>query len=242
MKKLFFYLFIFISIFLIYKLTFKYGINYVALGDSLSNGKSPYGNNNYGFTNYISDYLEEFNILNNFNSTFISNEYRINDIYNAIKFNDKNIKRLLRESDLVTITIGINDLFYDVNTDNMDVVLKNNRELNIKLNEIIYNYNNLLKEIRKYAKKDIIIIGYYNPFPYITNYKKEIDRLMIDFNNKCRNIAIENNIHYIDIFDIFDNNYKYLPNPFDMHPNNYGYKAIFDKIKTQLDSKIIKIH
>ena len=56
LKKTIFYLFIIISIFLIYKFTFNNNVNYVALGDDLAKGINSYGHVSYGYFDYIYDY------------------------------------------------------------------------------------------------------------------------------------------------------------------------------------------
>ena len=49
-------------------------------------------------------------------------------------------------------------------------------------------------------------------------------------NNSYKDICDELDIMYVDIFDIFDNNLDYLPNPLDIHPNTQAYNKIAEKI------------
>ena len=59
-------LFISGSVFLIYNRTYTLKINYVALGDSVAAGRNPYGVDDYGYTDYVKDYLQKNDKLNNY--------------------------------------------------------------------------------------------------------------------------------------------------------------------------------
>ena len=85
LKKTIFYLFIIISIFLIYKFTFNNNVNYVALGDDLAKGINSYGHVSYGYFDYIYDYY------NNLNRIGIG----INDLYIMILIQIKVLKPIL---------------------------------------------------------------------------------------------------------------------------------------------------
>lgn len=238
-KKIIFYTFIIISIFLIYNISYTGKINYIALGDSLAAGQYPYGNYDYGYTDYINDYFKENESMGLYVKEFAKSGYKIENIIADIDNNKKivkngtsiNIKSALRESDLVTLSIGANDLKEGITINNLDKKIENTEALKNKVDNICSDLERLIKLIKKYAKRDIIIIGYYNPFPYLTTYKNEIDIIVKYSNERIKKISKSNGCRYIDIFDVFDRNTEYLPNPFDIHPNNYGYKAIFERIE-----------
>lgn len=61
-------------------------------------------------------------------------------------------------------------------------------------------------------------------------YKNSIDELIKYSNNIYREMCEDLNIEYVDIFDEFDKNIDYLPNPLDIHPNIKGYEAIANKV------------
>ena len=119
-------LFVSIGVFIIYKETYKEEYNYVVLGDSLSAGRNPYGVDDYGYTDYVKDYLKKEDKLANYLSYAVSG-YTTEDVKNDINLNrsiiDNNksigIKKALRESDIVTISIGANDFLKDFNLSNL---------------------------------------------------------------------------------------------------------------------------
>ena len=59
MKKIIFILILFLSCYFIYNLTIDSKINYLTIGDSLSSGINIYGIKQYGYSDYVKDYLKE---------------------------------------------------------------------------------------------------------------------------------------------------------------------------------------
>ena len=66
--KLVFLTIVILSVFLIYKSTNNKYLNYTSIGDGLSKGIDSYGNIDYGYSDYVKDYLkdieEEFKMTN----------------------------------------------------------------------------------------------------------------------------------------------------------------------------------
>ena len=115
-------LFVGIGAFLIYSNTYKEEFNYVALGDSLAAGRNSYGVDDYGYADYVRDYLKQNDKLSSYANYAVSGYSTIN-IINDINYNrtieveetEIGLKRALRESDLVTISIGANDILQNIN-------------------------------------------------------------------------------------------------------------------------------
>ena len=143
MKKIILILFLFLSCYFIYISTEKKELSYVAIGDSIAN------------LNYNNQYR-------NYNNNYINTEYRIVDLINIIKYQeDKTIHRAIKNADILIISVGMNDIYYKLNTNitNIYDYLNNMiNNLNILFNEIDkYNYkevNNILKNNNNYYKKD----------------------------------------------------------------------------------------
>ena len=161
-----------VCIFCIYRGTYREEFNYVALGDSLAAGRNPYGVDDYGYTEYVKDYLKKEGKLESYISYAVSG-YTTNDVTNDISYNrivDSNnkkvgIKKALRESDLVTVSIGANDFLQGINLSNIPNNLLDTETFKLKLERIFEDIDDLLKLIKQYAKGDVLVIGYYNPFP-----------------------------------------------------------------------------
>lgn len=239
-KKCLVLVIILISIFLIYKKTTTDHkvINYIALGDSVAEGMNSYGEIGYGYPDYINDYLKKKKISGFYTKGFAKSGYKTSDLKRDIEENKTinedgktiNIRSSLRESNLVTISIGANDFLRGLNLNNIDSKLKNIELTKKEIDNVVKNVDELIVLVKKYAKEEIILIGYYNPLPSIKAYKQQIDTLVQYSNVKYEEIAEKNSIKFINIFDIFDDNKSFLPNPTDIHPNIKGYEAISKEI------------
>ena len=116
MKKILIIGVIILSIFIIYLTTLDKKVYYLVLGDEISLGLT--SNNKYekNYTEYIKEYLEEKNILEKYINEYTTQNYRITDIINDINNNKeiedtkKTLKNALIKADLVTLSIGTNDI------------------------------------------------------------------------------------------------------------------------------------
>ena len=126
--KLIFLWAVIISTLLIYKLTYQQGYNYVALGDSLAAGMNSYGEENYGYSDYVKDYLNDKGLLKSYVDDFATSGYTIDALKDDIKYNKRvninddevSIRKILRESDIVTISIGVRDFLEMFNVKNFN--------------------------------------------------------------------------------------------------------------------------
>ena len=115
MKKVILILILFLSCYFIYNFTKDDRVSYLTLGDSLSKGTTEYGVVNKGYSNYIKEYLKENRKLKDYNKTFTSNDYRILDIIKILSYNEKkdnySLNRLIKESDIITISLGMTEIY-----------------------------------------------------------------------------------------------------------------------------------
>ena len=230
MKKIIIPILIVFFVFLIYKTNEENLIDYMVLGDSISLGINSYGNKTYGYNDYLKKYLDSNNLMHKYNNYFSKMDYKIKDLTNDIInnknviYNDKtyNIKKELREADLLTLSIGMDEI--------VEILKKDNIEFNnIKedLNNIINEMNNLLKTITEFSKSKIIIIGYYNP---TNEYNKNIDRIFAYLESELNKISKKYSVEYIDIYNTIKKDKTYLPNINDYHLTSRGYLKISTEI------------
>ena len=127
MKKILITLVVIISISVIYLTTADRKIYYLALGDDITTLEVE---NKLGYSNYIYDYLEYYDKLETYINQFAGNNYRITDLISDINNNkkvkvdnkEKTIKNALIKSDLVTLSIGINDITSKINIQNINAI------------------------------------------------------------------------------------------------------------------------
>ena len=164
-------------------------INYVLISDGFSN------------YNFVEDYLINKETIGTYNDLFICSS--ISDLYKEINNNktirvdnkDYYLKKVLRESDVLIINVGMKELSntfdkYDIN---------NNYQY---LNKLYYDMQNLINEINKYAYGKIIFIGFYNPTNY---YDAKIDSFFYEIDSKLMTLLTKNNIEYISTYEIMKN-------------------------------------
>ena len=240
-------LFVSVGVFIIYKGTYKEQFNYVVLGDSLSTGRNPYGVDDYGYTDFVRDYLKENNKLGSYLSYAISG-YTIDDVKNDIELNrsikvngkSQNIKKALRDSNIVTISIGANDLLKGINISSISQILSNKAFLDKRIDDIIVKLDHLLGLIKKYAKGNIVVVGYYNPLPHLEKYKNDIEKVMFVIDEEYENLCNKHDIYYIETSNDISHNKDYLPNPLDIHLSKEGYKIISNSIISLINKEFFK--
>jgi len=231
MKKYYKIIFLFLIlafVFSIYKLFPKQKLNYIALGDSVTEGRNPYGETGFSYADFFYEKLKQEGKIKSYKKEYSHSGYTTTDVINDI-IRSGDIKRDLRESDLVTISIGANDFLdsldlKNVNLANIDLYQKN-------MESIFPNIEQCIKEVRKYAKNKIYIIGYYNPLPFLYNLgSKKIDALFSSIDESYQKIADRYNCTYISNYELFKNHPEYLPNPMDIHPNLKGYEKMAEAL------------
>lgn len=199
MKKLLILGIIVLSIFIIYKTMIDKKIYYASLGDEISLGMTNTGYYKKGYPLYIKEYLERKNKLETFIDEYEKQGYRITDLINDINNNkeleetNKTIQNILIKADLITISIGTNDIMSKLNT-------KDYKKLYNNIEEIINDLDTLLKLIREYCKENIVLIG----INIKTEDKKKAE-LIKYMNEKFKEVADKYKIKYIDISKIESN-------------------------------------
>ncbi len=238
-KKLIIFCFLLLIIYLIYMTFHNDKINYLAIGDSLSLGVNAYNEEGYGYSDYLASYLKENNKLNNYSKDFAFAGFRIADLQHQLDMNQVlarqnktlSFKKCLREADLVTISIGGNDLLTEINMSTSDISIIDEKKLLDIFSKKMKELDNLLKSIRKYNNRKIILLGYYNPYEYTDIVP---DRVFAYFDEEMKKVTTKYDIEFVSIYRVFKNNNDYLPNPTNIHPSNEGYKAIYLEIMKQL--------
>ena len=202
MKKIILILFLFIlcySCYYIYHITENNNLEVISIGDNIS----------------ICNKLSNNKKISKYNTDFANKDYQIKDILNIIKYNQEIIKDnksisihlLLKKSDIVIISIGMNDIYYKLNNDT--------KEIYTYINSMINDYELILNEISKYDYKEVIVLGYYN----ITKEKNDIFTYT---NYKLEKLATKHKYTFINLNNIFYNNKNYYEKNNNYNLNNKG--------------------
>lgn len=175
----------------------------------------------------------------------------------------KKIQQALQKADVITMTVGANDLMKIINKNVLDMDLNK-----INRGQKVYqkNLTQLLTEIRRYnSQAPVVVASIYNPFYVYFPEIKDMMTSMQQWNQTTQDVLGSfDQMYYVDIDDVMTkpkgsvlakNQHKdaktpserakeaYNPYLFDedhFHPNNRGYQAIahqFVKKLQQLKSQ-----
>lgn len=225
MKKVFLILILFLSCYFIYNKTIDEKKYFLTIGDSLSKGINEYGVVSYGYNDYIKDYLKSNNNLEEYNKVFTDNDYWISDVLKLLSYNEKkentSLNRLIKKADIITISLGMNELYYKLE--------KNNENIYTYIDSMINDYSKILDYINKFHHDRVYILGYYN----ITGKNNDI----FDYANfELKKLINRYNYIYIELSSIFDNNPNYFLKENNFIPNNKGYEKISQIIVENLQN------
>ena len=210
MKKIIFSIITFVVVFLIYYFNISEKTYYVSIGDYLAYGINNFDKVDNNYSNNIKEHYKK--ILDNYVNFSSTDDYRVNDLINDINYNKEirynnkeyKIQNLLIKANLMTISIGMNDLIYKKNID-YDYV-----------DNLLKDIDELLILIRKYNKDKIYFLSFYNSI----NNKE-----LIEYSNKkLKKICEKNKINFVDISNLN----KYIIE--NMYPTNDGYTYITEQI------------
>lgn len=199
-------------------------VQYVALGDSLAAGKTPTGFIDYGYPDYVADNFKgtKYKLVDydNFGVSGYTTVNLKNDILNSSK-----IRKEIKEATHITIDIGANDFLNILKTTQDTATVLG------AIGEVKANLDTILSTIDKLnSKAKVYVMGYYNPFPYITDPAKQeqVQKLLEGVNAQIKVIAAKNGDTYVStkIINNKDKYKEYLPNPDDIHLSKTGYKVV----------------
>lgn len=240
MKKILITSVVILLIFIIYLTTIDKKIYYLTLGDELSISTDEIES----FSESISNYLAENKKLEVFINEFSKNNYHVTDITNDIKDNRKekhetkeiSIKNALIKADLLTISVGMNDITSKINIKNLNISNDYSFLYN-DIDEIANDLDELLTIVRQYCKEDIILLGLYYPFSV---QNQELVNIFLYGNTKFKEISTKHNVNYIDIYNIFLEDEKNLTAPSNLYPSQIGYKTIAEQIIVTINNTVLK--
>ncbi len=208
-------------------------ITYITLGDGYAEGLNSYQQPSYGYSDYLKDYYEERDELKFYYDGYTNKEMTLKDLKKDIELNTRekdghtSIKEALRESNLLTMSVGLNDIRHKLSE--CDQITKNDEKRIEK--EITNQVEETIKELRKYYKYDIYIIEYPNLYPQNSMER----RLLTKLNNKYKSLSKEKYTVFVENPEIEKNREKYVENPKTIYLNSFGYKKIFENIKANIE-------
>ncbi|MFF2753124.1 SGNH/GDSL hydrolase family protein [Psychrobacillus sp. NPDC058041] len=204
------------------------GISIVALGDSLTRGTGD--STGKGYVQYMLADLKSRTKQNVELSNLAIKGLTSQQLLNQLEKTE--IQRQLRDSNLIVMTIGANDLFQGGNTlSNLDQSAIDSLEKNYVGNlKKIYD---TIREINPQAP--VFHVGIYNPFielPNSENTSKAVRRWNFD---TAELAASYKRIVVVPTFDLFEMNVNDNLSSDKFHPNSNGYQLIGNRVATLIN-------
>lgn len=235
----------------------KISLNYIAIGDSLTEGVGDLTNQG-GFMPLLSGDLGDY-----FNATVNTENYGVSgntsqQILTRMTEN-KEITEQLKKANLMTLTVGGNDV--------LAVIRKNLANLKVSsFKKPARQYQERLRKILDLARKDnqdlpIFVLGIYNPFYLNFQELTEMQTVINDWNKKTQEVVDDyDHVYFVPINDLLYkgvdgkegivqstgeqttivNDALFSGDHF--HPNNTGYQIMSDAVmeKIRKNGKEIK--
>ena len=186
-KKILFVVVIVLLVFLVYKVFLDNQIYYLNL-NTISNDD---------YSKYYKETLEQNDKLEYYNNDYNVEDYRITDLIRFINENTEivvngkkqTINHALIKADIITVWVGMNELSYKINTEDI-------QELYRYSDTILMDLEELFLLLRKFSKEKIIFMNFYNPG------NSKYDEVISYLNSKMNAIAIEYGIDVLDVSHI----------------------------------------
>lgn len=186
-------------------------VSLTSLGDGVSLGFTPYNVSGTSFNDYLKENLESKNNISYYNNDFSYRHQSVYELNLHLTNNDTlgsiPLKQIIAKSNIITIAIG-EDYFAE-----KSLVEEVSGEM---ISEYLNDYELLLKNIREFYDKDIIVIGLYPGY----NFEKKD---AIEVNSKLKTICGKYDTYFLDILALALNKDYYLDN------NSYYFNYIAHK-------------
>lgn len=186
--------------FLINFTTVKDKINLVSLGDGFSLGMTPYNVAGPSFNDYLKENIESQNKLGSYNNEFSIAHLRIHELNDYLedntlgKFTRVPIKQTIASSDIITLSIGLDEF--------ADLSLQNNLTTEA-MDNYLKEIEIFLKTIREFYDKKIIILGLYPAYKFD-------QKDAIEINSSLKKICGKYDAYFLDIIAYHLNKAHYL--------------------------------
>lgn len=214
-------------------------VDYVALGDSLAAGQTPYSEIGDGYADMIAEELERQEQLAEYTKELAVSGYTTDDILKQLA--SEEAIETVQAADLITISAGANDLLrlVRINPTSGEVEF-DEAQVEKELNNIRGNMETVITKLNDEAPDaSIYIMGYYFPFPHLQeNQKDELANRLDQLNGILKDVAEGQEADFVPVDEAFgENALDKLPNAADIHPNREGYEAMADAFWNRYENR-----
>ncbi|MFB1097729.1 GDSL-type esterase/lipase family protein [Terribacillus sp. JSM ZJ617] len=145
------------------------------------------------------------------------------------RLDDPIISASIKNADVVLITIGANDImkvtkehFTDLDYEDYSAAMPAYEE---RMNDVFNKIDTLNPDAEVY------LIGFYNPFEgNFPELQDQLGTIIKEYNDIGKQVAEENDQHYIETTDLFENKTADLLSEDYFHPNEVGYGKVAERV------------
>lgn len=208
---------------------FSNDISIVAIGDSLTEGVGDIDQLG-GYIHYLKNLMEQEKVIKSAN--FVNFGVKGNRTDQLLKrLDDEHVTESLKETDMIIITIGGNDVMQVLRENLLGLSLNKFHTAQISYSQRLEKILNKVINYNNHAK--IFLVGIYNPFIRWFSDIKEMDIIVDNWNQASEDIVAKyDQVTFVPVADIFFNNEENLLYTDYFHPNNRGYELIAERIFT----------
>lgn len=229
---------------------YKETIHFVAVGDSLTEGVGDETDSG-GFVPLVAHKLEsQYQIENIQTENFGVSGERSDQILKRVN-QDDDLRSSLRSADLITLTVGGNDLMQAFQK---NLTATSPKKFNSAIDKYAQNVEKIITKTRALnSEAPIYIVGIYNP--YYLNFQKikGMQTVVDNWNARTKELAEENNLTYfVPVNDLLYKGYtdttassqttndsetvsnNLLSTTDNFHPNNLGYQVMANAISQRM--------
>lgn len=214
---------------------------YVALGDSLAAGQTPYREIDQGYTDLVAGELARSGQLALFSKDLAFPGFTAEQVLNSIETEEA--QNLVSQASLITVSAGANDLLRIVNANPEQGTLAFQQvQVDFALNQARISVETLLKKLEELAPQaNVLVVGYYFAYPHVADFQKEGTSKQLDrLNQILEQSARKYGATYVDVTERMNTDLKaFVPNPADVHPVQEGYRQMANSVLQELNPSYI---
>ncbi len=202
-------------------------IHYLALGDSLTQGVGDEFNQN-GYTQRLSEKLERWPAISSVQLDNRGKRGRRTDQLLAL-LEKGHYDEELAQADLITITMGGNDVMKIVKS---DIFSLRKEMFDAERGDFNARYEKIVAEIRaRNSEVPIILIGFYNPFSIVTDEVTPFESIIREWNGDIELLAnTDEYACFVPVSDLFETNEDMVYHTDFFHPNAAGYEKMTERM------------
>lgn len=199
---------------------------YLVMGDYISHNQVFDSQEVVSFSNIVGDFLLQEDLIQEVNSQYLKNNMTSKQMLeiiesNSYKKDEKNLQDLIKKSEYISISLGINDIASQIKyNSNKKALIYDEDIIEQKIGMFKHNYHEILDEIKQLNKDaKIVLIGCYGFYN-----QSEVSSMLNDAVNE---VAMEFEAYYVDVSDITD---KYMYQENELYLTDLGQEEVSKKV------------